>query len=124
MWLDVYVGFLDDPDFMWGTTSFNGSVPHRKSPMFPEGHTHFWRVVKKIETGALRGKQVDNYGGYVAQVTKKELLEFLDEYYNVEWYSKIESFDYERYHDEVEKVRKYLWSLDSSKEYLIVAVEA
>ena len=122
-WFDVYIGSLDDPAFRWGTTSYNGSIPHKKGPGFPDGRTHFDRVVHKIRQGVLRGKQVDNYGGYVAQVTKKELLEFLDEYYTKEWYAGEKPLEYEKYRQEVEELREYIWSLDQEKEYLLVAVE-
>ena len=123
MAVDVYIVFLDNPSVSSETINHNASVPHREGRLLPDGHTHFWRMAQKIKRGTLQGKQVDNDRGYVAQVTKRELLEFWNEYYTEEWYAETESPGYERYHDHVEDVRKYIWSLDPAKDYLLVAVE-
>jgi len=65
MYLDVYIGRLDDPDFKWEGGDWNGNVPRRESPFFPDSPGRerlFYTVVNRIETGRYTGKQTD-WGG-------------------------------------------------------------
>jgi hypothetical protein len=70
--LDVYVGSLDDDGFAWNGGNWEGNVPLRRSPFFPDGHKAFWEVRNRITKVELDGKQMD-WGRWVARVKKSQI---------------------------------------------------
>ena len=75
----IYVGDLDDPDFHWEGGDWNGNIPTAVTPGFPptsESYNgDFFKWVH--DRPDIVWKQTD-YGGYVAKVTKTQILEFID----------------------------------------------
>jgi hypothetical protein len=109
-YLDVYIGDLDDPSFKWDGGNWNGNVPTRLSPFFPEGG-RVWRVlIDRINAGTYVGKQTD-FSGFVAKVTKQEILRFLDEMYSHDMYNQLR------------ELRQFVDNLDDKKKHALVASE-
>jgi hypothetical protein len=113
---DVYIGDLQDPTFHWEGGDWNGNVPHRLSPFFPPGYLSglkdsFWALITKIETNIFDRKQTD-WGGWVARISKDQLLAFIHELYG----------DYEQ-SPSLEELRDYVTTLDPEKRYALVATE-
>ncbi len=77
-YLDVYIGDLNDPTFHWDGGDWNGNVPTRLSPFFPDGSRIQRVILDRISSGAFDGKQTD-WGGHVARVTRQQLKDLLDE---------------------------------------------
>lgn len=124
-YLDVYIGNLDDPEFNWEGGNWEGNIPRRISPFFPHkwtpsGYSPFSEVVERIRAGIYNGKQTD-WGGWVARVTKKQIMELLDELYPPEWYRAQEHFPWIL--QQMEELKRFVESLDPSKEYALVAAE-
>jgi hypothetical protein len=61
-YLDVYIGDLNDPTFKWHGGDWNGNVPTRLSPFFPDGERVRRALLARIEAGTYVGKQTD-WGG-------------------------------------------------------------
>jgi len=81
MYLDVYIGELDDPSWSWdGKDAVGGNCPRRVGPFFPSARRLFYQIIQEIETGELAGKKVD-WGGYVADVTGTDIALLVEEYY-------------------------------------------
>jgi hypothetical protein len=73
--VDVYVGTLDDPDDRWDR------LPRGLGPAFPPcSGKPFYLVVRRIRDGVYQGQQVD-WGGWVAVVSKRQILELARECY-------------------------------------------
>jgi hypothetical protein len=120
-WYEVYLGHEDDPCFYWGT-GFDGCLPFRKSPFFPDSYTLFWLILKRIGNGELSGKQVDNFGGYAARVTKSQILNLMNEHFNGAWHERHEEFC-PHYIEELKQLQEYVWGLDPEKHYILAAAE-
>jgi hypothetical protein len=84
---DVYIGRLSDgaDPFNWGGDQDTGRVPEqiagtRFPPSRGPGYGAFSRLIDKIKRGELHGKQVE-WGGWAANVSKDDILAFIDEIY-------------------------------------------
>ena len=81
MYLDLYVGDLDDPEFSWEGGDWNGNVPRRRSPFFPQARRHgYSEFIDRVSGGVYPGKQTD-WGGWVAKMTPAQIRAFIAEFY-------------------------------------------
>lgn len=119
MFLDVYIGDLDDPDFSWDDGDWNGNCPKRKSPFFPP-QAPFSNLIDMIKQGRFEGKQVD-WGGWVAKVKKEQILKFIEEYYPDDWYNR--NFYLPHILDQMKELKRFVEKLDPDKQYALVASE-
>lgn len=122
MYLDVYIGDLDDPSFSWDGGNWEGNAPHRESPFFPSGREAFWRLMRKIDSGELPGKQVD-WGAWVARVTRREIEAFIKECYGAARLYQERGEVLGHLYDQLQELRRYVASLEDGKEYALVASE-
>ena len=74
----------------------------------------------KLKKGAFEGKQVD-WGGWVAKVKKEEIIKFLNEIYDKEWFLKNKERIYVL--QNLDKLKEYVNTLDPIKQYALVAME-
>jgi len=81
----------DVPGLDWKGISTLVNAPIRCSPMFPEGHAAHFAIRKGIESGRLRGEQVDPLV-WAAVMTKQEIVALLTEIFGPPG-------QYERRHD-------------------------
>jgi hypothetical protein len=115
---DAYVGRLDDPSFHWDGGDWNGNGPHRLSPFFPSTHEPvFWEVLRRIERGDYEGKQTD-WGGWVAKVTKVQLLELMSDLYG----ARAQSLG-QRGTDHLSELQQFIEALADGAQYALVATE-
>ena len=75
MFLDVYVGRLDDPWFVAERDSEDGAVPSACSPLFPNGRAAFFELVRRIERKVLPGEATQHIA-YVAPASKEQIAQF------------------------------------------------
>jgi hypothetical protein len=119
--LDVYIGDLSDPSFRWDGGDWNGNVPKRLSPFFPDGHRVQGAVLKRIEDGTYVGKQTD-WGGHVAKVTKQQIKDLIEEQYgDREWYKHPSPMPHML--QDLEELRAFVDSLQERKLYAFVTTE-
>ena len=112
----VYVGDLADPTYKREGGDWNGNVPARLSPEFPPmaGHYneafHTW--VKAI---SVKCEKTD-FGGWVACVTKSEIVEFVDLGYcgseTLPWVA-----------ERLIELKEFVSTLDEDVQYGLVATE-
>jgi hypothetical protein len=124
MLLNAYIGDLEDHNFKWTGGDWNGNVPRQLSPTLVGC---FWAIVRAIEAGRYPGKQTD-FGGWVAKVTRQQLLEFVQE--NLEpLRHEADSGQpppegYQGAHFErLQRVYAFLSTLEDGKLYALVAAE-
>lgn len=81
MYLDVYIGDPEDPDFTWEPTNeqWSGNIPTRISP-FVGGSREFSDLKRRIRAGELEGKQVD-WGAWVTLLDKRGIQRLMSEWY-------------------------------------------
>ena len=111
---DVYIGWADDPEFSLEGGDSQGNVPYRQSPFFPSGGDPFWKLVRGIDAGTYRGRQVD-WGGWASPMTVSELRTFI-----AECYPPRPTKDQD---PRVTEVIRFVEALDPEKEYILVAAE-
>jgi hypothetical protein len=122
--LDVFIGQLaagSDP-LDWGG-SWNSNIPTRESPFFPPSGAgrQFFEVVKKIEDGSFKGKQVDRCG-WAAIVTKKQILQFIDETYRGDkTYSDTTYMPH--LYEQMRELLLYVRALPDTEEFALIASE-
>ena len=75
VYLDAYIGRMDDPIFVAERNEPSGSVPRAKSPLFPNGRRAFDGIVERIADGRLKGGATQHIG-YVAPATKQQIEAF------------------------------------------------
>ena len=110
-YFDVYIGFLDDSTFFWDGGNWQGNVPAMRSPFFPRGELQpFLEVVRRIDAGQYEGKRTD-WGGWVAKVSKAQILTLLDELYTAEWFKVAAD------------LKNFCVELDDTRLYALVAAE-
>jgi hypothetical protein len=115
---DAYVGRLDDPDFLWDGGDWSGNVPHRLSPFFPSTREPvFWEVLRRIERGDYEGKQTD-WGGWVAKVTKQQLLEFMTDIYGAPEQTTLNNAAHP-----LHELQQFIERLEDGGQYALVATE-
>lgn len=113
--VEVYIGDLEDESFSWEGGKWNGNIPTRLSPFFPNGHDLFFTLVRKIENRDLEGKKVD-WGCWVSRLTPGEILQIADSYYA----GKKGSLSNE---ERLEELYAYIKGLDATKTYALTACE-
>ena len=122
---DVYIGDLDDPEFLWDGGDWNGNVPRPLVSVFPPvgGHYnaayHDW--VKK--TG-VECRQTD-FGGWVSRVTPRQLADYIECSYGVaaKYTDPDEKLAWKHLNDRLDKLRGFVADLDEGKHYALVATE-
>lgn len=120
---NVYISDLDDPKFNWDGGDWNGNVPRPLSPSFPPaGATFnlFCHVMNAIQRGELPGKQTD-FGGWVARVRKPRLVRLLHDWYGPE--GAAADPRWRPFAEHLQALRAFLDTLDTEKEYALVAWE-
>ena len=81
MFLDVYLGSIDDPALELDSDGLPRGIPYRVGPLFPGSRSRvFYMVREAIGTGELKGREVE-CAAWVAVVTKGELERFLAKAY-------------------------------------------
>jgi hypothetical protein len=113
----TYIGDLADPSFHCDGGDWNGNIPRGIGPAFPKTLEHYpalghynskffdWTGRTKVTR-----KQTD-YGGWVARVTRAQLLDFIRFCYGSDQ------------HEEVDKLIDFVNTLEESGEYALVAEE-
>ena len=119
--LDVYIGDLSDPSFHWDGGNWNGNVPTRLSPFFPDGHRVRRAMLDRIDSGSYEGKQTD-WGGYVAKVTKKQIKDLIKEQYGDDDCHK-DPTPMPHMVQALQELRDFVDSLDEQKLHALVATE-
>lgn len=114
MFLDVYIGDIADPRFSWDDGNWEGNVPRRISPFFPDGHRAYSVLVRRIGQGMYVGKQTD-WGGWVAKVSKGEIQQFLLSCLNIDVAAQPRS--------EHAALVEFVRSLDEDRIYALVGAE-
>ncbi|BAZ93732.1 cytochrome bd-type quinol oxidase, subunit 2 [Thiohalobacter thiocyanaticus] len=125
---DIYIGSLEDPGFAREGGDWNGNLPARKSPFFPppkgayNGAFHEW-----VATAGVSCTQVD-FGGWVAVVNKKKILEFIAYCYACDPSytdtSKALIWRNNAYlQDQLREIYDYVNRLDDNRQYALVASE-
>ena len=117
--LDVYIGYSEDTSFVWEGGDWSGNVPIRQSPFFPP-KAPFRILVDKIESGELKGKQLD-WGGWATIVNKHYIIKFFKESYNENWYEINQS--YTHLIAQMDELKYFIEGLDDTKFYVLVATE-
>ena len=113
---ETYIGDLEDPDFSWEGGDWNGNTPRAISPFFPpqsahyNGNFHSW-----VAANAIKCKQTD-YGGWVAKVSKSQILGFIDAAYG-------EGRELPWVKARLPEVEAFVEELDEKKIYALVATE-
>lgn len=79
MYRDVYIGYFEK-GFDHIGDPYEGNSPFRISPFFPGFSSHYFKLKERIADGAYDGRKVD-WGAWAARVTKKQIIEFIDEEY-------------------------------------------
>jgi hypothetical protein len=105
----TYIGDLDHPEFKWEGGDWSGNIPPRLGPVFPPGPKHFHATFDAWvgQTGVIN-KQTD-FDGWVARVTKPQLLEFIAFCYG------------EEVTEAVQTLIAFVNKLDETKEYGLVS---
>ncbi len=119
---DVYIGFLDDPEFSWGKAGQDGRLPSAKSPLFPGSSDEFFDIINFIENGEFKGEKVD-WGGWVAIVTKAQIIEFIDKHFSQNWINNNKN-GLEHLNDKLTQIKEFVNNLEEYKEYALVACES
>lgn len=112
----VYIGNLEDPKFKWEGGDWNGNTPMGLSPDFPptsqhyNGNFHGW-----VAAAGVVCKQTD-FGAWVAQVTKSQILEYISATYkgdeNLPWVK-----------GGLKEILEFVATLDDVRVYGLVATE-
>jgi chorismate mutase len=120
-YLDVYIGDLSDPSFHWDGGNWNGNVPTRLSPFFPDGDRIRLVVLERIDSEAYEGKQTD-WGSYVAKVTKQQIEDLIEKQYrDHDWYKDPSPMPHML--QALQELRDFVDSLDEQKLHALVATE-
>jgi hypothetical protein len=112
----VYVGKIDDPSFKWEGGDSNGNVPGRISPEFPpmsrpyNGPFHAW-----VSSAGIKCIKTD-YAGWVACVTKFQIIEFITEAYR--GHEKLPWVE-----QQLIELNDFVCTLDEDLVYALVATE-
>ena len=121
MILDVYIGRLNDRSFKWNGGNWEGNVPRRRSPFFPDGDSAFWEVRNRINQGKLDGKQTD-WGGWVARVKKTEIEAIIRDLHDANpWYQPGSPMPHMELR--LKELRTYVAGLNDYDTYALVATE-
>lgn len=122
---DVYIGRLDDPTFMAGRNSRDGSVPTRRSQFFPPAKGPFYGAFghfhDRLEDGRFVGEKTD-WAGWVVPATKRQIEAFINEIYDEDpTYSPTTQFPWllEQLHD----LRAFVRTLEDDGQWALVATE-
>lgn len=119
--MDVYIGCLEDKDFNWKGGNWDGNVPRRKSPFFPDGDKAFWEVRNRIGKGELDGKQTD-WGGWVARAKKAEIEALICDLHDTHpWYQPGSSMPHMQ--QRLKELRAFVAGLNDNDTYALVATE-
>lgn len=112
----VYIGDLNDSDFSWDAGNSGNNIPNRLSPDFPPASQfynsdyHDWVKAARVDC-----KQTD-FGGWVAKVTKDQLMDYLTKTYS----NKTGLPNTEQ---QVTEVQDFVSQLDEHTQYALVATE-
>ena len=108
MVVDAWIGNLDSPNFDFYSYNSAGNIPKRESPFLPNAHELLRVLWKMKKDGEYNARQLD-WGAWGAIMTKRELTDFIGEFYG---------------EDRVPEVKKFVHELDEKKSYVLVAFES
>lgn len=124
----MYVGDLDDPAFQWEGGDWDGNIPSAVTPNFPPPSQHYNAdYFEWVGNSGVEWKKTD-FSGYVARVTKPQILEFIDFCYGPDpsyrgpRRTRIRNRKPHIVYDPNE-IRDFVVSLSDAKEYALVAEE-
>ena len=124
----VYIGDLDDKSFHWDGGDWNRNIPRPISEVLPPASGHYNACYHEwVDNPFIECKKTD-FGGWVAQVTQSQLLDYIDHCYGSDpsYNDPDRMLMWEgRPHlvDRLDAIRNYVSGLDDSKLYALVATE-
>lgn len=124
-YIDVFIGSLDDPRFVWDyipTNNNESNHPHKIGPEFPD-REGFGKLIDKIKNKEFYGKQVD-WGAWAAIVTKKQIEGFVEDCYGGNNpYADPKSKPVLDFYEKIQELKKFVSALDPNKKYYLTAME-
>ncbi|WP_462411545.1 hypothetical protein [Neobacillus sp. Marseille-QA0830] len=111
--IEVFIGDLNDPEFNYQNGNWTGNIPKRISDFFPEPHSIFFNIIKKIDNKEITGWQTD-WGSWTAILFPSEMTEFI-----IDLYGKKAT----EQNKKVQRLLTFVRQLDAEKQYGIVACE-
>jgi len=112
---EVFVGDLDDPTFQWEGGNWQGNISARLSSVFPPLPGSYNRAYDEwVAAAGVPSKQTD-FGGYFAQVTRSQILEFIA--------SSYKSIGSENTDPILNDLLKVINKIDTNKVYELIATE-
>ncbi|WP_396214518.1 hypothetical protein [Gemmatimonas sp.] len=121
MYLDVYVGRLDDPDFVANRNKPGGAVPGAESRMFPNGSSAFYELVRRIETKQLPGGATQHIA-YVAHASKEQIAEFFETMISEDLFLRPDT-PTPHLINEAEELRAWIAAMEDDGQWCLVASE-
>lgn len=124
----VYIGELASQRAQGGQAREElspGKVPRAITRVLPPVQKHFFGglgvLTKKISSGEFYGKQID-WGCWVAIVSPKDILRFVDELYGEEWL-QCQASGFNNFGKRLDEVVAVVKSLDPKEKYALVGYE-
>ena len=124
----LYVGDLDDPAFHWVGGNWNDNIPSAVTPNFPPPSQGVGaQFFEWVDSSGVEWKKTD-FSGYVARVTKPQILEFIDFCYGSDpGYRRCARSSAQnrlpKVANDPNEIRDFVVSLSDAKEYALVAEE-
>jgi len=121
----VYIGDLDDPSFHWDGGDWNGNVPRRLSLEFPQVGGHYNECFHRWVDEAGIGCRQTDYGGWVARVSVDQLMDYIGFCYAADsrYTNPDEKQVWQHLNDRLDELCGFISTLESKKEYALVATE-
>ena len=122
---DVYIGRTDDPSFIAGRNTHDGSVPTRRSPLFPPAKHPFYGAFghfhDRLKDGRFVGEKTD-WAGRVVPATKGQMEAFVSEIYDGDvTYSPTTQFPWLL--NQLNELRAFVVALEDDGRWALVATE-
>lgn len=118
MFLDVYVGRLDDPEFVANRNTAGGAVPAACSPLFPHGRAAFNELVRRIELKLLPGEATQHIA-YVAPASQAQIAKFYADLFGTDPLRTTPPDP----HTEAGQLRAWIRDMDDDGQWCLVACE-
>ena len=119
--LTVYVGRLDDPDFVANKDSPGGAVPVAWSRMFPNGSGAFRELIRRIERKQLSGEATQHIA-YVARASKEQIAEFFEEMVSTDRFLRPDTPS-PHLIKEADQLRTWIAAMEDDGQWCLVACE-
>lgn len=107
MMIEAHIGRLHEPGFDLFHGDYNGNIPKKLSPFLPDAHRVHRYLWSMVRSGAENVRQLD-WGAVGAIMTKRQLADFIDSFYN---------------NGGFDELRAFIRELDPVEPYMLVAYE-